>query len=561
MTGNDHDLLGEFAREHSQDAFTDLVNRHLNLVYSAALRQVRSPQLAEEVSQSVFTELASHAAKLSPDTNLTGWLYQVTRNAAIDVVRREARRQAREQIAFEMSDTNNTSAGWPEIEPLLDEAMQSLEDADRTALLLRYFENKSLREVGQAIGASEDAAQKRVSRAVDRLREFFSKHKVSVGASGLVALVSANAVQAAPAGLAAVVATGAAMASTTISTSTAVAITKTVAMTTMQKTIAVALVAAVVVGGLYGARRVVNLQDEVLTLKQQQSQEQAALKNQVQELERQLARATNALAPFSAENETLKKGPNEVLKLRGEVGRLRQENVDLGSTSALSKVTANPEARKMLRDQQKFGMQLIYKSFAQQAKLTPEQTEKLNDLLADHIMADVDHVTTVLRDKPASDQMNALFASQDAVLGEKLQELIGQDGLTQYQEYTKNLLSTLTADQFKGNLTGTDAEKAEKVTQIRQLLQEESQAALTRAGLPPDYQVVPILNFRNIASEQDADSSLKLLEEIYQNATARAVSFLSSQELSKFQDFRTAAINNNRTALTLNRTMMAPISN
>jgi RNA polymerase sigma factor (sigma-70 family) len=561
MIGNDHDLLGQFAREHSQEAFTDLVHRHLNLVYSAALRQVRSPQLAEEVSQSVFTELARNAAKLNPDTNLTAWLYQVARHAAIDVVRREARRQAREQIAYQMSDINETSAGWPDIEPLLDEAMQSLEDGDRTAILLRYFENKSLREVGEALGTNEDAAQKRVSRAVDRLRDSFSKHKVSVGASGLVALVSANAVQAAPAGLAVGVATGAVLASTTISTSTAVAITKTIAMTTMQKTVAVALVAAALAGGLYGARRLTKLRDEVQTLKQQQSEEQAALKSQVQELERQLARATNALAPLSAENDTLKKNPNEVLRLRGEVGRLRQENVDLGSTSALSKVTANPEARKMLRDQQKLGMGLIYKGFAQQAKLTPEQTAKFNDLLADHIMADVDHVTTVLRDKPPADQMNALFASQDAALGDKIQELIGQDGLTQYQEYTKSLLSTLTAEQFKGNLAGTDVEKDEKVTQFKLLLQEESQAALTKAGLPPDYQVVPILNFRNIASEQDADSSLKLLEEIYQGAAARASSFLSPQELSKFQEFQTTAIKNSRTALTLNRTMMAPISN
>src|SRR5215470_176537 len=110
MIGNDQDLLGQFTREQSQDAFTDLVHRHLDLVYSAALRQVRSPQLAEEVSQSVFTELARRSAKLNPDTNLTAWLYQVTRNAAIDVVRREARRQAREQIAFEMSDMINTSA-------------------------------------------------------------------------------------------------------------------------------------------------------------------------------------------------------------------------------------------------------------------------------------------------------------------------------------------------------------------------------------------------------------------------------------------------------------------
>jgi DNA-directed RNA polymerase specialized sigma24 family protein len=108
---NDLDLLGQFTRDHSQDAFTALVNRHVNLVYSAAFRQVRSPQLAEEVAQSVFTDLARNAVKLKPDTILTAWLYQVTRRTAIDVVRRESRRQLREQIAVEMNAMNATASG------------------------------------------------------------------------------------------------------------------------------------------------------------------------------------------------------------------------------------------------------------------------------------------------------------------------------------------------------------------------------------------------------------------------------------------------------------------
>ena len=294
MDENDHELLGRFTREQSQDAFTALVNRHLNLVYSAALRQVRSPQLAEEVAQSVFTQLASHAAKLDPDTILTAWLYQVTRHAAIDVVRREARRQAREQIAFQMSVMNDSPDHWTSIEPLLDEAMQSLDDADRAAILLRFFENKSLREVGEALGASEDAAQKRVSRAVERLREFFAERKVAVGASALAALLSANAVQAAPAGLAVAVVSGTALASTAISASTAIAVTKTIAMTTMQKTLIAAAAAVAVAAGLYQARQVSNLRGQVQTLQHDQQQHQAALFDAVQRRlppgDRQLAR-------------------------------------------------------------------------------------------------------------------------------------------------------------------------------------------------------------------------------------------------------------------------------
>ena len=213
---DDLNLLDRYARDNSQAAFVELVRRHLNLVYSAALRQVRSPQLAEEVAQSVFTDLARNAGKLKPGTVLTAWLYQVTRRTAVDVVRKESRRQLREQIASEMNAMNATAPDWTHVEPFLDEAMSALDDTDRAAVLLRYFENKSFREVGQTLGTSDDAAQKRVSRAVEHLREFLSKRGVTVGASGLVVLIAANAVQAAPAGLAATISTAAVLAGTTI---------------------------------------------------------------------------------------------------------------------------------------------------------------------------------------------------------------------------------------------------------------------------------------------------------------------------------------------------------
>src|SRR3954469_15538166 len=117
----------------------DLLQRHLGLVYCAALRQVRSPQLAEEVAQSVFIDLARTSARLKPDTILTAWLYEVTRRTAINVVRGEARRQLREQIALEMNAMNATADDWTQIDPRLDDAMHALDDIDRTAILLRFF--------------------------------------------------------------------------------------------------------------------------------------------------------------------------------------------------------------------------------------------------------------------------------------------------------------------------------------------------------------------------------------------------------------------------------------
>jgi len=327
---SDLDLLRRFARENSQDAFAEIVRRHLNLVYSAALRQVRSPQLAEEIAQSVFADLARVAATpssplrgsdaSSPQT-LTPWLYAVTRRTAIDAIRKESRRQFREQIAVEMNDMNATSADWTQISPLLDDAMATLDETDRSAILLRYFENKNLREVGEALGASEDAAQKRVSRAVERLREFFSKRNVTIGAGGLAVLISANAVQSAPVGLAAAISAAAVLAGSAVHTSTVIAATKAIAMTTLQKTLVTATIAVLAGAGIYEARQAAQLRDQIHTLQQQQ----APLADQIQQLQRERNDATNLVAGLRVENGQLRSNPNEteLLKLRAEVMRLR----------------------------------------------------------------------------------------------------------------------------------------------------------------------------------------------------------------------------------------------
>ena len=323
---SDLDLLQAYTRKNSEESFAALVNRHLNLVYSAALRQVRSPQLAEEVAQSVFTDLARNAGKLKPDTILTAWLYQVARRTAIDVVRRESRRQLREQIATEINAMNATASDWTHVEPFLDEAMHTLDETDRAAVLLRYFENKSLREVGQTLGTSDEAAQKRVSRAVERLREFFAKRGVTVGASGLIIVISANAVQAAPAGLAVTISTAAVLAGATIQTSTAIAATKAIAMTTLQKTFITTTLAVVAGTGIYEAHQASTLRSQNQLLQQQQ----APLAEQIRQLQRERDDVTKHLAALQAENEQLKSNQNtaELLKLRGEVARWQNEAND-----------------------------------------------------------------------------------------------------------------------------------------------------------------------------------------------------------------------------------------
>ena len=328
-------------------------------------------------------------------------------------------------------------------------------------------------------------------------------------------------------------------------------------MTTTQKSIVAVLIAAAIGIAIFQGQVSHDLRKQVETLKQE-SEQNVALKAKIAQVERE-----RDIAKAAAENQPPAPGKssNEVLKLRGEVGRLRQENAQMGSSNILSKATATPEARKLLRDAQKAGMGAIYKVFAKQTGLTPEQTDKLNDLLADHIMANVDNITISLRDKMPLDQVNALLGSQTTALQQQIEALIGPDAAAQYQDYSKNLLAGISAEQFKGKLTGTDAEKNQKSDQLRQLLKQESQSAIAEAGLPDDFQPVPMLNFANIASEQQAEQSLKLLEDIYKRTADAASSFLSPEEIAKLREFSATAVSNNRGSLAINRAFMAPISN
>src|SRR6266496_1974021 len=271
---SDAQLLHEYAQGSDEAAFRELVTRHTDFVYSAALRQVNSSDLACDIAQSVFTDIARKARPLAEkvrgEGSLAGWLHRSTRYAALNHLRDNRRRLANERQAMEQLLTNSDSApDWERIRPALDEALDSLGDEDREALLVRYFKNQDLRAVGLALGVSEDAAQKRVSRAVERLREFFAKRGVTVGASGLVMVISANATQAAPVGLAVTISTAAALTGTTIATTATATATKVIAMTTLQKTIVTATVAVLAGAGVYEARQASHLRTRITAIQQE----------------------------------------------------------------------------------------------------------------------------------------------------------------------------------------------------------------------------------------------------------------------------------------------------
>src|SRR5258708_9159753 len=168
MTTDDMELVRQYATHQSESAFAALVSRHTNLVYSAALRRVSDPQLADEVTQAVFIILARKAGSLIPQTILAGWLYRTACFTANSARKREYRRQQREQEAYMQSTLHETQtdAAWKQMSPLLEEAMLRLGRGDRGALGLRFFFWCSLNEVGGGLGAREEDAQKRGNFAV-----------------------------------------------------------------------------------------------------------------------------------------------------------------------------------------------------------------------------------------------------------------------------------------------------------------------------------------------------------------------------------------------------------
>ncbi len=208
MTNESQRLLTEYANTGSESAFRELVTRYVDLVFSTALRLVDGDaHRAEDVTQVVFTDLARNAPELSRIALLGGWLHRDTCFVAAKLMRGERRRQTREKQAVEMNALNQPDPDFEPIAPVLDEVINELADEDRQAILLRFYERMDLRSVGEALGSSENAAQKRVSRALDLLHSKLARRGIVFSAAGLASALAAQAIQAAPAGFAASVAT------------------------------------------------------------------------------------------------------------------------------------------------------------------------------------------------------------------------------------------------------------------------------------------------------------------------------------------------------------------
>lgn len=199
--------MAEFRASGAEAAFGELVRRYTNLVYSIARRRVTDVTLAQEVTQIVFIRLAKAPPQLDSEAQLPAWLHRTAVHVSIDLWRSETRRRAREQHALAMQTDLTEEAAWKEMTPVLDEALDGLNDADRQAILLRFFEQKTMADLGRAFGVSEDAAKMRVSRALERLRGQLAGLGATCSAVMLGTLLFERSVEAAPSGLAPLLAT------------------------------------------------------------------------------------------------------------------------------------------------------------------------------------------------------------------------------------------------------------------------------------------------------------------------------------------------------------------
>jgi RNA polymerase sigma factor (sigma-70 family) len=463
QTKSDAQLLCDYAEHGTEAAFTEIVTRHTSLVYSAALRQVDSPDVAAEVAQCVFLGLAqgaqSLARRLAADASLAGWLCRSARNVSLNLRRDEFRRHSRERLAMEdLNAISENSPEWERLRPVLDAAMSELDESDYDALVMRYFRNQDLRSVGRALGVSDDTAQKRVSRALDKLRDLLSRRGITTTAAALSLVLSANTVQAAPVGLAAAISTAAALARTAVTSSTAIAVTKNIAMTTLQKALITSALAAAVGTGIYQTHRVSLLEGQADALRLQNDSLTA-------QLQQERDAASNKLAAAHLQSSQSRGDLSELLRLRAQVAKLRDDSRALAALKAgAASADQDPTAAEM-----KSWLERV-KKLKERLAQTPEQKIPEFQFLTDQDWLDAVRKTKQLEtDADFSQALSALRDSAKREFATIVQGALhnyaeGNNGqlptdMSQLQPYFASTVDDSVAQRYEITQPGTVSEK------------------------------------------------------------------------------------------------------
>jgi len=388
----DIELLRRYVKEGSESAFAEIVREHLNMVYGTALREMNgNGALAEDISQAVFTELARKAARLVGHPALAGWLYTTVRHLAANLRRSEQHRRCREEAAQNMNELlsdDSAQQTWQQIRPVLDDALHELKESDREAVVLRFLEDRPLREVGVRLGINENAARMRVDRALEKLRGLLSRRGITSTVSGLTAALALGVLTQAPETLAATI-VSTALASGAMAGSTTFSVMKLMSLTK------VSVIGALVVAGIavpaWQQMRLQRVKSENAQLRAQETQlqadneELASLRKEAERLRKvKLDRAElERLREWQAQTEP------ELLRLRGMAGVARRANAEADQLRAqlarqASAGTTNPITGAMADAMKKAMEQQIEGRLARMTAslhLTDDQAKAARDIL------------------------------------------------------------------------------------------------------------------------------------------------------------------------------------
>ena len=431
----------------------------------------------------------------------------------------------------ELLHDDTPPADWSRLSPVIEDALHELSEQDRHAILLRFFQNKSLNEVGAGLNLTENAARMRVDRALDKLREKLVRRGITTTTAALAAVVSANAVQSAPAGFAATIST-AAIAGSTLHVSTLIAATKTIAMTTLQKTIVATALALAAGTGIYAVHQSSQLRGQIQTLQQ----ERAPLTAQIQRLEQARNQTDQQLAVLKEENARLKSGQaaTELLKLRSQVGMLRQQATANGAkteppTSGLAKMLSDPAMKEYIRQAQVEKIRSMYADLFRELKLTPEQTDKFLQLSVDKAQAFLAKAMAPAQGTP--DQAPAEPAKERE---NQLQVLLGDAGYARYNEFSDEIPARTTVSLLNSQL-GDSPLNAEQSARLLQVVKAEP------ANLTAGIVGAPDKAF--LGSQADIDNFLEQVAASNQRIEQQATSFLTADQLAALNTVLTNSIN------------------
>jgi RNA polymerase sigma factor (sigma-70 family) len=422
----DNTLLRRYARERSEEAFAQLVHRHLPLVYSAALRRLGGDaHRAEDVAQTVFCNLARDARRLRSHAVLAGWFYTATRNTAIDVVRAEQRRRAREEEAYTMqtlASGNETPTDWSRLRPVLDTAMDELSDDDREAVLLRFFQRRPFADIGSALGLSEDAARKRVDRALEKLRAELGRRGIGSTSAALATLLASEAAAAVPAAVMASVTSAGVVAGGTA----AAGVATVVALTKLQAGVAAAVTMVAAVGLAIQQHTLTRVREEAVRTDKQRVKlavENAVLATAREESAAALARLRIEVA--AAEHAT------------AEGNRTDEMNSASALNGASRAVAPPPRVDAAAREEEKAKLHRRYDPFLQRYGLTLAQMDRFVELKIAILEAQEDLQAGVRQAslQGGADGVEKLRAKLTGPMWGEIRQLLGEEGYRAYPSY------------------------------------------------------------------------------------------------------------------------------